>query len=94
MAKITNEIISERVGEFNSIYGEWSKVNESLILFEKKATLNTFKLLFDEQAERLHNHFIDDCNYKFQQFLTYLTQDQKNELIINCHENQIELYSA
>ena len=92
MAKITNDQIGERDTDLNTIYGKWASVNESLILFEKKATKKSFEYVFGEQSERLYNHFRIDCDSKFQRFLTYLTQDQKNEFIINCHENQIELY--
>ena len=94
MGKINNETINIRAlekPETMSVYRQWAKVNESLQTFEKKATLKTFEYLYGKDAERLFKHFRIDCKGKFQQFMTYLTQEQKNELIVNCHED-IELY--
>lgn len=94
--KVNNDEIIKRLesGKSNpDIYYYWSQVNESLVNFEKKATYKTFKKLYDDDAGRLHKHFFDDCNCKFQRFLTYLTQEQRNELIYNAHENKSFLYS-
>lgn len=90
MDKITNEQIQARTDIIN--YARWAIVNDALILFEKKANPKTFKFLFEEHGDRLWNHFRLDCDYKFQKFLTYLVQYQKNELIVNCVENEV-MYS-
>lgn len=94
MGKITNETIEirayERPEEF-LVYKHWAQVNESLITFQNKATIKTFEYLFGEQAERLWKHFVLDCKRQYVHFLTYLTQEQKNELIVNSNEDK-ELY--
>lgn len=94
MSKITNETLQirwkERPEDFK-IYQHWAQINESLVKFQNVATIKTFEYLFGEDAERLWNHFTSDCKRQFMQFMTYLTQEQKNELMVNCHED-IELY--
>jgi hypothetical protein len=96
--KVTNNQIEERMnsGEINpDIYHYWAQVNESLRTFEKKANMKTFRNLFEtyQEAERLWGHFVRNCEHKIPKFLTYLTQEQKNELIYNAHENKTFLYS-
>lgn len=77
-------------GKMPHCYHNWAKVNEKLMDFEKKANMRVFSKLFEPYAEadRLWNHFTQDCNYKFQQFLKYLTREQKNVLIVNAVENK------
>ena len=94
MSKITSETIQYRAeNNQNSllIYSQWYKVNESLVKFQNKATIKTFEYLFEEQAERLWRHFTADCKRQFIPFLTYLTEEQKYELIVNANEN-IQIY--
>ena len=95
MNKTTNSEIQQiwaSNSDKRSLYYYWAKVNESIINFERNANVKTFQYLFGDQAERLQRHFVYDCDSKFQKFLTYLTQPQKNELIFNVHENADELY--
>ena len=96
MRKINNDDILIRGlknPELQLEYVNWGKVNQSLVEFQRKATLSTFKRLYGDEAERLFAHFYSDCNCKWERFMTYLTRQQKSELLINVHENKIFLYN-
>lgn len=91
MNKITNEQIQSRIN--SSIYASWAEVEKKIDIFRKKSNINTFAKLFGYQdGERLIQHYRVDCNYDMRKFLTYLTPPQKNELIVNCVENEDYLY--
>lgn len=94
MGKIKDETIQIRALERPEdiiIYQHWAQIHESLVTFQNKSTNKTFEYLFGEDGERLWKHFALDCKRQYVHFMTYLTQVQKNELIVNCHEDK-ELY--
>lgn len=52
--------------------------------FQRKATIMTFDEVFGkEEASRLFMHFRFDCQEYFAKFLTYLTQEQRNNLYVH-----------
>lgn len=100
MKKFTNDQIEADIksGKIDiTPYKHWSQINMSLIKFSNKSNMVTFSKLFTpyQEAKRLWDNFIEPskCNRNINKFLTYLTQEQKNELIYNAHENQSFLYS-
>lgn len=76
----------------------WHKVNEKIKKFCSQSSAYTFETIFhkydkdgevieqvaDEVSEgyRLFQHFRFDCNHDYEKFLTYLTVDQHNALLV------------
>lgn len=56
--------------------------SRKIITFQNKANLNLFLEIFKEDAERLISHFVFDCDRKVIKFLTYLTTEQYNTLLV------------
>lgn len=75
MHDITNSEISE--------IQTWSLYNDKIIKFVNNANYIVFNNLFKEDSERLLEYFIVVCKRDFNTFLTYLTTEQKNELLIH-----------
>ena len=72
-------------------FGHWAQINEKIKKFSNNSKLSTFNFLFGKDGERLLKHYHHDCNYNYEKFRTYLTQEQINTLLINIVLND-ELY--
>lgn len=64
----------------------WAGYENRLRRFKNNSTLDTFKEIFKNDAERLREHYFD-LKFDIQQFLTYLTQDQKNDFFAYITKN-------
>lgn len=60
----------------------WSLYNDKITKFVNNANYIVFNNLFKEDSERLLEYFIIVCKRDFNSFLTYLTTQQRNELLI------------
>lgn len=61
---------------------QWATYERRLKSFKANCTLRTFNEIFGEaEGERLFGHYRGTCNYEFSKFLTYVTQEQKNEIL-------------
>ncbi len=60
----------------------WSIFARKVRTFEKTSDLNVFKLVFKKEGQRLFNHFILDCESTLSPFYSYLTIEERNELLI------------
>lgn len=60
----------------------WALYSRKIITFQNKANLNLFLEIFKKDAERLISHFVFDCDRKVIKFLTYLTTEQYNTLLV------------
>lgn len=66
----------------------WNKFNSCILSFQKKADLFLFDKIFtDEHGQRLFLHFRFDCQHDFQKFITYLTVEQHNALLLDILRN-------
>jgi len=89
MSKLyTTEYLSNREKE---MFTDWAIINEKINKFSKNSKLSTFNFLFGKDGERLMKHYRNDCNQVYEDFRTYLTQEQTNTLLINIVLND-ELY--
>lgn len=74
---------------FNATNGEiseiqtWSSYNKKIKSFVNKANREIFTTLFKEDSERLLESFVLKCDRDFDKFLTYLTTDHRNNLLIH-----------
>ena len=82
----------------------WLTYDKKIEQFEKNTTHGLFHYLFDpiddngvltpltdiEKSEsyRLWEHFCQGANSEFKKFLTYLSQEQKNDLMYNLDRNE------
>lgn len=89
--KITKENSEQYYNPDRELYLHWAIINEETIRFCNCATLKTFLFVFENDGERLYNHFKNDCDGVYQKFRTYLTQEQTNILILSIHINQEQL---
>jgi len=92
MEKITNENVLEFYNKRQDFYRHYFTLKERMRKFENNSTLGVFKFIFDEDGDRLLRHFRMDCDNNFDKFLTYLTQEQKNILIVSIVENENMYY--
>lgn len=60
----------------------WAFYTRKIKSFQIKANQDLFKEIFKEDGERLIRHFIFDCDRQVIKFLTYLTTEQHNKLLI------------
>lgn len=62
----------------------WVLYNRKVLLFQNRANLTLFLELFkdEEESKRLISHFVFDCDRKVVKFLTYLTTEQYNTLLV------------
>lgn len=86
------EIILNNDNSKRQEYLNYFNFRQSVKEFTNKCTKNTFIKLFNNDSERLWDNYINKCNKDFDNFLTYLTNSQKNELIYNIHESKNYLY--
>lgn len=61
---------------------KWIHFNNKITKFQNSANGYMFKHLFDDDWERLLNHFIIDCNRNYNMFRTYLTAHQSDWLLL------------
>lgn len=60
----------------------WAGYTRKIRAFQSKANQELFIQIFKEDSERLLRHFIFDCDRQVIKFLTYLTTEQHNKLLI------------
>ena len=72
-------------------FNHWGQINEKIKKFSNNSKLSTFNFLFGKDGERLFKCYRYDCDQVYEDFRTYLTQEQTNTLLINIVLND-ELY--
>ena len=92
MEKITNENVFEFYNKKRDFYRHYFTMSEKIKKFENNSTPGVFKFIFDEDGNRLWRHFRMDCDNNFNKFLTYLTQEQTNILVVSIVENENMYY--
>ena len=83
MQKITLENIESLYIPDKDVYRHWAEVNEKIVRFCNISTLKQFNYIFDDDGQRLWQHFKGDCDSIYQKFSTYLTQEQNNILVVS-----------
>lgn len=73
-----HDVTNSEVSEIQT----WVLYSRKIKTFQNKANLNLFLEIFKKDAERLISHFVFDCDRKVIKFLTYLTTEQYNTLLV------------
>ena len=82
--------IVEEVAQENLIrYNVYFELRKKLVDFFNCTTIYNFKFIFEEDYQRLWEHFVVTCDRNLDKFTTYLTQEQRNLLYVNIFENEI-----
>jgi len=70
------------------VFHNYGKVRKAVRNFTISAKPDTFDFLFGEkEGERLWKHFVTDCSKRWSKLETYLTNDQRNILMLNIVYN-------
>ena len=61
----------------------WSLYNKKINKFVNNANTFIFHSLFKDDSVRLFESFVIKCDRDFNKFLTYLTSEQRNKILIH-----------
>lgn len=70
-----------------TVFLNWGKIDQKIKTFEGNANLNVFKKLYNDDAERLYEHFKNVET--FSKFSTYLTREQYDLTLYNIGYNDL-----
>ena len=87
MRKITVENVM--ADDPMKVLQQWRIVNDKITIFINVANPRVYMFIFGEsEGMRLWEHFVNNCDrHDFQKFMTYLTSEQYNDLMINLYYN-------